>query len=330
MPKLRRRDQNRTTLVYHSGALGDFITTLPAIRLWKKNYPSDRMVLLGRESSRKPAMLSRLFDDFWDMDRVPFPSLFSNTVSHEIESLLSELDTAILFANCRSPLCKNFHKIDIKQLYVQAPFPDSRKPKYLYHLSLFESLPVQTIDPAPLLHPPGHPLPDDVGELLPPSSSPGVIIHPGSGSSIKNWPLERFVQLAERLEDDGCSILWISGPAEADLNVPISHPRVQNREVSDLIYLLSRCELYIGNDSGISHCAAALNKPCVVLFGPSDPVVWRPFGSDVHILYKQPVCGPCHTVQHPIAEKKELACSRDCLSSIAIKEVYRVCRLLLR
>ena len=53
--------------------------------------------------------------------------------------------------------------------------------------------------------------------------------------------------------DDGCSVLWIRGPAERDLEIPTSFAQVQNSEVTNLVYLLSRCDLYIGNDSGISH-----------------------------------------------------------------------------
>jgi heptosyltransferase III len=87
-----------------------------------------------------------------------------------------------------------------------------------------------------------------------------VAIHPFSGSAAKNWPFERFRELAARL---AMPVEFFCGP----------------EQISDLYELGCRVAgagLYIGNDSGITHLAAAVGTPVVALFGPTDPAVWAP------------------------------------------------------
>lgn len=312
------------SLVYHSGALGDFITTLPVLRLWKAHYPAEGIALLSPRSLRQPAELSGLFDEYWDVESAPFLSLFSQTISQDIAHLFSDLKSAILYAKAGSPLPVNFRKLGIAQIYTQEPFPTSRLLKYHYHLALFDNLlrsdPKHNFEGQPLLKPPQRPLDPSLEGIWGASTSKRVIIHPGSGSLIKNWPLNRFIRLAETLRNEGCNVLWIRGPAERELEIPTSFAQVRNGEVTNLIYLLSRCDLYIGNDSGISHCAAATNISCIVLFGPSDPVVWRPFGTGVRVIYRDSECEPCHNNR-----SRKLMCDRKCLTAITVDEVYRAC-----
>lgn len=99
-------------------------------------------------------------------------------------------------------------------------------------------------------------------------------IHPFAGSPRKRWPMERFQELARRL---ACSmqVEWCAGP-EDDL------PGA--RRFEDLYELgcwLATARIYIGNDSGPTHLAAAVGTPVVALFGPSDPAVWAPRGPHV-------------------------------------------------
>jgi len=120
----------------------------------------------------------------------------------------------------------------------------------------------------------------------PPGIAPGaVLIHPGSGSPAKNWPLERFTEVGRRLGALGHRVAWIRGPAEAALDFlepaaeVIEQPRVQT-----LAATLARSSLFIGNDSGVSHLAAAVGAPTLAIFGPTSPAVWRPDGMRVETL----------------------------------------------
>lgn len=116
--------------------------------------------------------------------------------------------------------------------------------------------------------------------------APGAaFIHPGSGSSAKNWPLERFVKLSEGLEASGHRVVWILGPAEGDFGVASADAAVmRDPPLSTLAATLFRAGLYIGNDSGVSHLAGALGTPTVALFGPTSPRVWGPDGSSVQTV----------------------------------------------
>jgi ADP-heptose:LPS heptosyltransferase len=101
-----------------------------------------------------------------------------------------------------------------------------------------------------------------------------VVIHPFSGSAKKNWPLERYRELACRLN---CPVRWCAGPEE-----PLDEA-VRFENLYDLAAWLAGARLYIGNDSGITHLAAAAGTPVVALFGPTDPAIWGPRGERVLI-----------------------------------------------
>lgn len=104
-----------------------------------------------------------------------------------------------------------------------------------------------------------------------------VAIHPFSGSPKKNWPLENFRKLAEQL-GRSAPVYWCRGADDPPLEGAV--------EIADLYELacwLARAKLYVGNDSGVSHLAAAVGTPVLALFGPSDPEVWAPRGREVTI-----------------------------------------------
>jgi ADP-heptose:LPS heptosyltransferase len=101
-----------------------------------------------------------------------------------------------------------------------------------------------------------------------------AVIHPFAGSPRKRWPLARFEELARRLP---LPVEWCAGP-EDDL------PGARRfDDLYELACWLSSARIYIGNDSGPTHLAAAVGTPVVALFGPTDPAVWAPRGSRVAI-----------------------------------------------
>jgi heptosyltransferase III len=110
-----------------------------------------------------------------------------------------------------------------------------------------------------------------------------LAVHPGSGSPAKNWPAERFAEVARRLAG-GRPWLFVRGPAEATLPVPEGAVDAQDWPLRTLAAVFSRVALFIGNDSGASHLAAASGAPTLSLFGPSDPALWSPVGPAVATL----------------------------------------------
>jgi len=105
-----------------------------------------------------------------------------------------------------------------------------------------------------------------------------AIIHPFSGSPRKNWPLESFRKLARGMERV-MPVHWCAGPDDP--------PLAGARRIDDLYELacwLAQASLYIGNDSGITHLAAAVGTPLLAIFGATDPAVWAPRGPHVRVV----------------------------------------------
>ncbi len=102
-----------------------------------------------------------------------------------------------------------------------------------------------------------------------------VAIHPFSGSRRKNWDLEKYREVARRLDRP---VLWTAGPEEA------LEEAVRFDSLWDLAEWLCGASLYIGNDSGITHLAAACGVPTIAIFQASDAVVWAPRGKHVSVL----------------------------------------------
>jgi hypothetical protein len=100
-------------------------------------------------------------------------------------------------------------------------------------------------------------------------------IHPFSGGAGKNWPLDRFQYVARRLK---VPVRWCAGPEEALTDA------ARFDDLYELAMWLASARLYIGNDSGITHLAAAVGTPVLAIFGPSDPAIWGPRGDRVHVV----------------------------------------------
>lgn len=115
-----------------------------------------------------------------------------------------------------------------------------------------------------------------------------VVIHPGSGGKAKNWPLERFLQVSEALEAEGRAVTWCLGPAEESLELPMTAKALKIESLVALARELARAQLYIGNDSGITHLAAAVGCRTVAIFGPTNPRVWAPLGKAVRVVHRSP------------------------------------------
>lgn len=107
-----------------------------------------------------------------------------------------------------------------------------------------------------------------------------VVIHPFSGSKRKNWPLSSYRELASRLE---CPVEWTAGPDE---ELPEA-TRFSN--LLDLARWIRGAQLYIGNDSGVTHLAAATGVPTLALFGPTAAKVWAPRGENITVIQYNPI-----------------------------------------
>jgi hypothetical protein len=118
-----------------------------------------------------------------------------------------------------------------------------------------------------------------------------VVIQPGSGGLHKCWHMENFLAVAEKLRLKGTEVVFLLGPAEQERfsNATITDINSVARCLTDLsltqvVWLLSCSDAFIGNDSGITHLAAGMGVRTVVVFGPTNPAVYKPVGPAVTVL----------------------------------------------
>jgi ADP-heptose:LPS heptosyltransferase len=127
---------------------------------------------------------------------------------------------------------------------------------------------------------------------------PVMVIAPGSGAREKNWDEDKFIALAEwwRHRTNG-AVVVLNGPVEVERGVSARLRNVgvlaQGLNLARAAALLASADLYVGNDSGISHLAAASGVRSLALFGPSDPRQWAPRGAKVTVLSREEACSPC-------------------------------------
>lgn len=145
---------------------------------------------------------------------------------------------------------------------------------------------------------------------------PIIIIQPGARYWFKAWPHERFAELADRLASDyGCQVL-IGGSREDEALARQIQEAAKSRPISmagqatlkEFAAIAKRAALFVGNDSGAMHIAAAVGTPMVVLFGPSNPDEWGPRGGPAEIIYKGLDCRACF---HPTCMRKEENCMKQ-------------------
>jgi ADP-heptose:LPS heptosyltransferase len=171
-------------------------------------------------------------------------------------------------------------------------------------------------------------LPRDAGEIF---LKPLVCVHPAAGSEMRQWPLLKFSDLINRLLERGdVHVALIGGADEEAIAHEVLSRVIKRREVFDLVghvsldelpSLLARAVLFVGNNSGPQHIAAALGTPTVGIHsGVVDAREWGPAGSRAVAVRRHMSCSPCF-IEHSKACPRALAC----LTEIDSADVYRVC-----
>jgi predicted lipopolysaccharide heptosyltransferase III len=134
------------------------------------------------------------------------------------------------------------------------------------------------------------------------TETPFVVIHPAAAFATKQWAAVNFGRVAEALSSQGLGMIAITTPAEKaivdEMNRGTAAPAAAFTDLSlpEITALLAQARLFVGNDSGIAHIAAAVETPSVVIFGSSNRAHWRPWTSRVaaEIVFEEMECQPCH------------------------------------
>ncbi len=258
---------NIRTLMMHTGGIGDFLLACPAIAWLARSGP---VTLLGNRDRLQLAVAGGIAAAAHDADAVDFASVFGEA-SPRLRAFLGNFDRAVVWMRDDDIIARAFAACGLRdtQCHPGLPPEDWSRHASEYYLDRLGA-------------------PQDVPcRLQIPARACGVdcILHPGSGSPRKNWPLDRFAAVAEALMRDGMRVAWCVGPAEESLAAPAIGERLPPLSLMALAESIAGAALFIGNDSGITHLAAALGRPTVAVFGPTNPRVWAPRGPHVRVAH---------------------------------------------
>jgi len=291
-------------LVIRGGAIGDFILTLPAIAAMRSQFPQAHLEVLGYPHIVQLAVAGGLVDQASSIEARSLAGFFARngTLSEDLADYFSEFDLIVSYLYDPDDIFRtNISRCSPAQFIACPHRPDERVRMHAckVYLKPLERLAIFEADPVPKLVISGHDQALNGEPGAPPAQGASVVpttrrlaLHPGSGSDLKNWPEDRWAELLQRLIDQTpFQLLLVGGEAEGErlqrlaAALPLARARVaQSLPLAELARLLVRCHGFIGHDSGISHLAAALGLPALVLWGTTREEIWRPPSEKVKLL----------------------------------------------
>lgn len=290
-PRLSDRDGSAMgkVLVIRGGALGDFLLTLPTLRLLKDGLPAATVEVLGYEPMVELARLAGVAQATRPLGHTGLAGFF--VPGTKLDSAWSEYFASfdVIFSflpDADGHFKENVLRAGVKT-WFQGRWKVEESPGAAHAAEqlaeVCRNLALWLEDPAPVVRPP-----------LPPSERSGIAIHPGSGSPRKTWIFARWAEAGpelSRMLHPGECLEVISGEAEEEWigelleqwrGLPVRHHRFL--PLGKLSELLAGCRAYLGHDTGVSHLAAACGVPCLLLFGPTNPGIWAPRNPGVRVL----------------------------------------------
>jgi heptosyltransferase-3 len=320
-------------LILHQGALGDFILALPSFEVLRRAFPQARSVFMGY-----PRILELIENRFYaeeilSIDQKGMASFFvrGGPLDLRLSQFFKTFDLIAVFGkNGEGNLIGNLNRVCEGGILHINSFPRWDGGIHLidhllmelsrYGFATSQRIPKLFLNESDRAW--GREYWAGKG-VTPEERKTAIIIHPGSGSKKKVWPLDRFLKLTEVLQQHRSSrILVVLGPAEG----PETRKLFENERpgfsiparglsLIQLASVMEGCRLFVGNDSGVSHLAAALEIPALAIFGPTDPKVWSPRGRNVIVLRREVHCSPC-------PQERFFQCQHfECLKGVRLEEV---------
>ncbi len=296
-------------LIWHQGALGDLLLAGPALVAVSRYYPKARLAALGHPG--RWGLLSHTLPlaAVWDSGGALWANLFSDAaLPPRVGERLASFDLALVFSPKPDAMLGRLALAGIPSVCWVPSFPEEGagggpevggqavavlQARHLARLGLPYQPQPFALQPSPAQKKARSPAAGSRGPL---------VVAPGSGHPGKNWPLAHYYEVSRALAwEHRLQVIWVAGPAEAALLPYLAAlARAQgqvllaNQPLEQLAAVLSRSRLYLGNDSGVTHLAAAAGAGGVLaLFGPTDPQVWAPWGKQVRILQAPCPRAPC-------------------------------------
>lgn len=278
----------RNVLIFHGGALGDFVLSFPVALALARLYPTSRVRYISAAS--KGRLASRVLGVEWVDAESGFSGLYADgaTVPEAVEKLVAGSHRIVTYM--AGP--DDAWTARVRQLAPQAAImhlrtspPADRPAEHALHWVLTQCQAEKAVGGAV----------EQISALLTkqglmrrPFSGRGVLIHPGAGSPTKCWPIENFRELAVRLKDEGEEVRWVLGEVERERVSSAERRALESLgdvivpgDYVGLLEELLGASAFIGNDSGPGHLAGISGVPTLSIFGSTDSRVWSPVGPSV-------------------------------------------------
>jgi len=273
-------------LVVRGGAIGDFILTLPAIAALRRQFPHAHLEVLGYPHIAQLALAGGVVDRVQPIEARGLAAFFARDgdLPEEMRDYFSEFDVIVSYLYDPDEIFQaNVSRCSPAQ-FIQCPHraaDQERVHATNVYLKPLERLAIFDADPVPRLYISHQP------SIINP-----VALHPGSGSEKKNWPEAKWAELLQHLVNStDLNLLMVGGEAEGErlerlaaVLPPARFNVASSLSLAELAQRLQVCTAFVGHDSGISHLAAALGLPCLVLWADTVEEVWRPQGERLVIL----------------------------------------------
>ncbi|MDQ3473335.1 MAG: lipopolysaccharide heptosyltransferase II [Acidobacteriota bacterium] len=330
--------------------VGDAVMTVPALRELRRLFPDAHLTLATRSWAQELFADADFIDDLLVNDRRGLGAVRAQV--HE--SKKRKFDLAVLFQNAfEAALIPALARVPFRIGYAtehrgfllthSLSLPDWRSSKHevFYYLNIVARLEglIKGGKRTPEDYEPQPHLKISEGRragavnLLVRHGVDGerklIALCPGSiNSRAKRWPAELFAALADLLIERHAQVLLIGSSDELDVSLEVAR-RMRHKPIiltgktnlSQAIEVLDAVDLLITNDTGPAHIAAALGRPSLVIFGPTNPLTTRPFSSSSEIVRRPPECAPCMLRDCPIDHR--------CMTAISPAEVFARAQIML-
>lgn len=285
----------RRILVIRGGAIGDFVLTLPAIKLLRDRFPQAHLAILGYRHIIALAENRFYADAVRSLESGRLASFFARgaELPNEWCEYFSGFDFVVSYLFDPDQIFEQNLRRTGVEMYVASSAKIASNEHAARQLARpLEELGLQLSEAAARLYPSAGDC-ELAENFLQAHSPPVIALHPGSGSASKNWPITNWLQLCQWIlqTETASALLLVSGEAEekemgalSALGPASRVHRAKDLALPLLAAVLRKCALFLGHDSGISHIAAAVGTPCILLFGATDPRVWAPLNGNVQVL----------------------------------------------
>jgi len=338
------------TLIIHQGALGDVILTFPAIQCLKEERNTS-VVLLCKDQVGGIARALKIVDGHLPVESARFCALFSRELRHDMKGFLRDYDTIVL-VGFSSEMEKGIRENHSGETCRIAPRPPAGEETHVA-VHVIKQMQAEGLlrstgnlrlqiggfglcKSGPLLRRKGtiqngKPKSEqrvslscqgaiDERESRQPENI--LVIHPGSGSRRKEWPLENFIEVAVALSRRSPeNVTLLIGPAEKNFLSLVREeamgrfPIYEVEALAQVMTLMGSSRCFVGNDSGLTHMAAFMGVPTVAIFGPSSPRRWSPVGPRTKVLRGDADCVPCFEMEEANCENPK------CLNEVSVEMV---------